>query len=169
MSDHTLGVVGLVVGILGLIAGVIGVWFAVRSDRKMKTAQEARRRAENKLLRHIAMRRLEHLRENTFAIMGKIKSREWAALADPAERLGQLVVEVQASSAKLLKPLDKDNLDAAALNIRRFIDSIPVTTPEIQATEDHVQSMLVRCRRLMEIASELAVRLDVELMQEPEE
>jgi hypothetical protein len=169
MSDHSLGILGLVVGILGLLAGIVGVWLAVRSDRKLKTAQQARRRVEKKLLRHMAVRNLENLTDNTLIIMAKIKSREWAGVAETAENLGQRVVEVRAGWSQLLEPLEKDKLDAAALNIQQFIDSAPTATPQAQPSEDDVQLMLVRCRRLAEIASEVAGRLGVELMQEPED
>lgn len=114
MSDHALGILGLIVGVLGLIVGGVGIWLAVKSDRKMKTAQQARRRVENKLLRHMAVRSLENLAETTLVILGKIKSREWAVVAESAEQLGQRVVEVRAAWSQLLEPLEKDKLDAAA-------------------------------------------------------
>jgi hypothetical protein len=169
MSDHALGILGLIVGILGLIVGGVGIRLAVRSDRKLKTAQQARRRVERKLLRHMAVRNLENLKESTLVIMGKIKQREWDAVAEAAENLGQRVVEVRAAWSQLFEPLEKDKLDAAALNIQQFIDSAPTAVPELQPSEDDLQLMLMRCRRLAEIASEVAGRLGVELMQGPED
>jgi hypothetical protein len=157
------------IGILGLIVGIVGIWLAFRSDRKMKTAQEARRRVEKKLLRHMVVRNLDSLKHSTLVTMGKIKEREWADVAESAENLGQQVVEVRAAWIQLLEPLERDKLDAAALNIQQFIDSAPTATPQTQPSEDDVQLMLVRCRRLAEIASEVAGRLGVELMQDTED
>lgn len=169
MSDHELGILGLVVGVLGLIAAGVGIWLAVRSDRKMKTAQEARRRVKDKLLRHMAVRSLENLVETSLVILEKIKSREWADVAESAEKLGQRVVEVRAGWNQLFQPLEKDKLEAAALNIQQFIDSAPPANPAAQPSEEEVKVMLVRCRRMAEISSEVAGRLGVELMQEPED
>ena len=170
-SDHssTLGILGLIVGIVGLIFGAVGTYFAVRSDRKMKTAQHAQHQVEQRLLRHMATRSLEGLTKNTLTIMGKIKRREWSDVAESAESLGQLVVEVRGAWGPLLESLEKDKLDGAAINIQQFIDSIPTAEPEAQPAERDVQLMLVRCRRLAEIASEVAGRLSVELMQRPED
>jgi len=169
VSDHWLGIFGLIVGVVGLIVGGVGTLFAVRSDGKMKTAQQAQRQVEQKLLRHMATRSLENLAENTLAIMGKIKRREWGDVAESAESLGQRVVEVRGAWTQVLEPLEKDKLDAAAMNIRQFIDSAPMAAPEAQPSEQDVHLMLVRCRRLAEISSEVAGRLSVELMQEPED
>lgn len=168
MTDHTLGILGLIVGVVGLIFGAIGIFFAVKSDRKLKTAQQAQHRVEQKLLRHMATRSLESLTENTMAVMGKIKRREWGDVTETAEVLGQLVVKTQGSWSHLFEPLEKDKLDAAAMNIQQFIDSIPMA-PGAQPTEQDVQVMLVRCRRLAEISSEVVGRLSVELLQQPED
>jgi hypothetical protein len=68
-----------------------------------------------------------------------------------------------------LEPLEKDKLDAAALSIQQFIDSTPTAETAPRPTDQEVQLMLVRCRRLAEISSEVAGRLSVELMQQPED
>jgi hypothetical protein len=169
MTDHSWAILGVIVGIAGLIIGVIGVWFAVKSERKMKTAQQAQRRVERKLLRHMATRRLENLTEDTLAVMVKIKRREWGDVAESAEILGQRVVEVRGAWSHVLEPLEKDKLDAAALSIQQFIDSTPTAETAPRPTDQEVQLMLVRCRRLAEISSEVAGRLSVELMQQPED
>lgn len=169
ISDHSLGILGLIVGVIGLVVGGIGAFFAVHSDRKMRTAQQAQRRVERKLFRHMATRSLESLRSNTITVMGKIRRREWGDVAETAESLGQLVVEARGAWSHLLEPLEKDKMDAAAMDIRQFIDSVPAAAPESQPTEQDVQLMLARCRRLAEIASEVVGRLSVELMQQAED
>lgn len=166
ITDHSLGILGLIVGVVGLVVGAVGTFFAVKSEGKMKTAQQAQRRVEQKLLRHMAARSLEGLAKNTLTIMGKIKRREWGDVAESAESLGQLMVEVRGAWSHLLEPLERDKLDAAAMNIQQFIDSIPTAAAEPQPTEQDVQLMLVRCRRLAEISSEVVGRLGVELMQQ---
>lgn len=169
MSDHALGILGLIVGVVGLAVGGIGAWYAVKSETKTKTAREAQRRVERKLLRHMATRSFENLIESTSAVMRKIRAREWGDVAESAESLGQQVVEVGGAWSRLLEPLEKDKLEAAAINIRQFIDSVPAAAPHAQPLEEDLQAMLVRCRRLAEISSEVVGRLSVELMQESEE
>jgi hypothetical protein len=169
ISDHWLGILGLIVGLVGLIVGAVGTLFAVRSDSKMKTAQQAQRQVEKKLLRHMATRSLEGLAQSTLAVMGKIRRHEWGDVAESAENLGQRLVEVRGAWTRVLDPLEKDKLDAAAMNIQQFIDSAPMAAPEAPPLEHDVQLMLVRCRRLAEISSEVAGRLSVELMQQPED
>jgi hypothetical protein len=169
ISDHFMGILGLIVGVVGVIVGAIGTFVALRSDGKMKTAQQAQRRVEQKLLRHMATRTLETLTENALAIMAKIKRREWGDVAESAENLGQRVVEIRGAWSHVLEPLEKDKLDAAAMNIQQFIDSAPTAAPEPQPSEQDVQVMLVRCRRLAEISSEVAGCLSVELMQHTED
>jgi hypothetical protein len=169
ISDHWLGILGLIAGVVGLIVGAVGTLFAIRSDWKMKTAQQAQRQVEQKLLRHMATRSLESLAQSTLAIMGKIRRREWGDVAESAENLGQRVVEVRGAWSRLLEPLEKDRMDAAAMSIQQFIDSAPTAVPQDEPPEQDVQFMLLRCRRLAEISSEVAGRLGVELMQQPEE
>ena len=169
ISDHHLGILGLVVGVIGIIIGSVGTFFAVRSDRKMKTAQQAQRRVEEKLLRHMAARNLETMRLDTLSMMGRIKTREWEVVAESSESLGQLVAEILGAWGQLLQPLERDKLDAAVMNIRQFIDSSPTAEPKSQPTEQDVQSMLLPCRRLAEITSEVIGRLNVELMQRTED
>ena len=129
-DSWSLGILGLIVGIVGLVVGAVGTYFAVRSDRTMKSAQHAQHRVEQRLLRHIA-RSLEGLTKNTLTIMGKIKRREWNDVAESAESLGQLVVEVRGAWGHLFESLEKDKLDGAAMNIQQFIDSIPTAEPRL--------------------------------------
>jgi hypothetical protein len=68
----------------------------------------------------------------------------------------------------LLQSLEKDRLDAASTNIQLFINSLPLAGREAELTEDQIQTMLARCRPLVDIASEIAGRLRVESIQQPE-
>jgi hypothetical protein len=169
ISDHWVGILGLVIGLIGLPVGIVGAWFGFRSDRKMKTAQQAQRRVEQKLFRHMATRSLEGLAKDALALTGKIRRREWDGLAESGENLSQRVLEFRGAWGVLLEPLEKDKLDAAAMNIQQFIESAPTGVPALQPSEEQIRLMLVRCRRLTEVSSEVAGRLGVELMQNTED
>ena len=70
-SDHIVGIVGLIIGVVGVVVGVIGVIFAVKSDQKMKTAREAQKAVEKKLLRHMATQGFEALASDAIAVTQK--------------------------------------------------------------------------------------------------
>ena len=57
----------------------------------------------------------------------------------------------------------------AATNVQSFIDSLPLAGREAELTEDQIQTMLARCRPLVDIASEIAGRLRVESIQQSED
>jgi hypothetical protein len=169
--DHVLGIAGLIIGVIGLIVGVIGVILAVKSDQKMKTARQAQKTVEKKLLRHMATQGFEALATGAIAVTGKIRERDWTGVAELGDTLGRRVGETRGAWQHLLEPLEKDKLDGAAASIQQFIDSIPIMgqssgPPE---PEERIQLMLARCRSLIDVASEVAGRLGVESIQEPEE
>lgn len=156
-------------GIAGLLAGIVGVGYAVKLDQKLKNAQEAEKQIERKFIHYLAAQEFEKLAVEAVAIMGKVRSREWAFVPGLADNIGPALGQVRGARNRLLQSLEKDRLDVASTNIQQFIDSLPLAGREAELTEDQIQTMLSRCRPLIDVASEIAGRLRVESIQQSED
>jgi hypothetical protein len=171
ISDHMVGIVGLIIGIVGVVIGVIGVIIAFKSDQKMKTARQAQKAVEKKLLHHMATRAFDNLAIDAIAVTTKIRERDWIVVAELGDNLGRRVGETRGAWHQLLEPLEKDMLDSAAASIQQFFNSIPIGNQvgNLQEPEENLQLMLARCRSLVNVASEIAGRLGVQSIQQHEE
>jgi hypothetical protein len=156
-------------GIAGLVAGIVGVAYAVKLDQKLRNARDAEKQIEKKFMHYLAAQEFEKLAGQAVTIMGKVRSRAWPLVPDLADNIGPALGQVRGARNRLLESLEKDRLDVASTNIQQFIDSIPLAGLEAQLTEDQIQTMLSRCRPLVDVASEIAGRLRVESIQQPEE
>jgi hypothetical protein len=165
------GIVGLIIGIVGVVIGVIGVIIAFKSDQKMKTARQAQKAVEKKLLHHMATRAFDNLAIDAIAVTTKIRERDWIVVAELGDNLGRRVGETRGAWHQLLEPLEKDMLDSAAASIQQFFNSIPIGNQvgNLQEPEENLQLMLARCRSLVNVASEIAGRLGVQSIQQHEE
>jgi hypothetical protein len=164
--DQYLGIAGLVTGVVG---AAVGVAYGVKLDQKLKTAREAEKQIEKKFMLYIAADEFRGLAIKTAGIMGNIRRLEWASVPELAYDIGPSLGQVRGAHNPLLKSLEKDRLDVAATNVQAFIDSLPLEGSEAELTEDQIQMMLVRCRPLLDVTSEIAGRLRVESMQQPED
>jgi len=137
----------------------------------MKTARQAQKIVEKKLLRHMATQGFAALASDAMAVTEKIRAGDWMVVAELGDNLGRRVGETRGAWQQLLRPLEKDKLDGAATSIQQFSDSIPIASQgnESREPEEKIQLMLARCRSLVNIASEIAGRLGVQSIQEPEE
>ena len=165
-----------ILGIAGFVAALIGVGYAVKLDRKavkldekLKSAQEAEKQIERKFMHYMAAQEFEELATKATGIMGYIRRREWAMATESADKIGPPLGLVRGGRNRLLMPLEKDRLDAAAKNIQTFIDSLPLAGREAELTEAKIQTMVLLCRPLVDIASEIAGRFHVESMQQSED
>jgi hypothetical protein len=156
-------------GTAGLVAGIVGVAYAVKLDQKLRTAREAEKRIEKKFMHYMAAQEFEELAIKAGGIMGKIRRREWALVPGLADDIGPSLGQIRGARNRLLQSLEKDRLDVAATNVQAFIDSLPLAGQEAELTEDQIQTMLSRCRPLVDIASEIAGRLRVESIQQSED
>lgn len=156
-------------GIAGLVVGIVGVALAVRLEQKSRTAQEAERRIERKFMHYMAAQEFEKLAMEAVGIMGKIRVRDWGLVPQLADKIGPALGQVRGARNRLLQPLERDRLDAAALNIQQFIDSLPLSGQEGSLTEPQIQTMVNQCRPLADVASEVAERLGVESIEQTEE
>jgi len=86
-----------------------------------------------------------------------------------AYEIGPSLGQVRGAHNPLLPSLEKDSLDVAATNVQAFIDSLPLAGSEAELTEDQIQTMLLRCQPLVDVASKIAGRLRVESMQQSED
>jgi hypothetical protein len=151
------------------MAGIVGVAYAVKLDQKLRTAREAERQIEKKFMQYMAADEFEELAIKTSGIMVDIRKLEWALVPGLAYEIGPSLGQVRGARNRLLQSLEKDRLDVAATNVQAFIDSLPLAGSEAELTEDQIQTMLLRCRPLVDVASEIAGRLRVESMQQSED
>jgi hypothetical protein len=156
-------------GIAGVVAGIVGVAYGVKLDQKLKTAQAAEKQIEKKFMHYMAAQEFEDLATKAAEIMGSIRRREWALVPGLADDIGPSLGQVRGARNRLLQSLEKDRLDVAATNVQAFIDSLPLAGSEAGLTEDQIQTMLSRCRPLVDVASEIAGRLRVESIQQSED
>lgn len=164
--DQYVGIAGLVAGVVGVAAGIVGVVYAVKLDQKLKTAQQAEKQIEKKFMHYMAAQEFEELTRKAAGMMGSIRGREWTLVPGLADAIGPSLGQVRGARNRLLQSLEKDRLDVAATNVQAFIDSLPLAGHEEELTGDQIQTMLLRCRPLIDVASEIAGRLRVESMQQ---
>lgn len=155
-------------GVAGLVAGIVGVAYGVKLDQKLKTAQEAEKQIEQKFMHYMAAQEFTALAEEVGEIMDNIRRRDWGLVTGSANKIGPSLGQVRGGRNRLLASLEKDRLDAAAINVQAFIDSLPLAGGEADLAEDQLQRMLWQCRPLVDIASEIAGRLRVESMEQSE-
>ena len=75
-------------GVAGLVAGVIGVGYAVKLDQKVRTAEQAEKQIERRILHYMAAPEFEELAKKAAAMMGYIRRREWALVPGLADDMG---------------------------------------------------------------------------------
>jgi len=165
-SDQYLGIAGLAAGIIGV---AVGVAYGVKLDQKLRTAQEAEKQSERKFMHYMAAQEFEELAIKAAGIMGNIRRSEWALVPGLADKIGPSLGQVRGARNRLLESLEKDRLDVAAANVQAFIDSLPLGGHEAELTAEQIQTMLSRCRALVDVASEIAGRLRVESIQQSED
>ena len=86
-----------------------------------------------------------------------------------ADKVGASLGQARGARNRLLESLEKDKLDAAATNIQQFIESLPLAGGEAELTEEQIQTMLSRCRPLVDVANEISGRMRVESILQPED
>ena len=154
-------------GIAGLIVGLVGVGLSVRSDQKMKTAEKAKAQVERKFMQYMASQEFSKLAADGIALARAVRTGEWNAVADLAGKLSPALSETRGARTRLLGALERDKLDVAVADIQRFIASVPLNGAA-QVANVQLQSMILQCQGLADLASELAGRLSVESMSESE-
>jgi hypothetical protein len=164
--DQYLGIAGLVTGVVG---AAVGVAHGVKLDQKLKTAREAEKQIEKKFMHYMAAQEFGELAIKVAGITGHIRRGEWAVVPELADKIGPILGQVRGERNRLLQSLEKDRLDAAATNVQDFIGSLPLAGHEAELTGDQIQTMVSRCRPLVDVASEIAGRLRVESIQQPED
>lgn len=157
------------VGIGGFIVGIVGVGYAVKLDQKLKSARQAERQIEKRFMHYLAAQEFDELAMKAAVLMGKIRRREWDSVPELADAIGPSLGRARGARNRLLESLEKDRLDVSATNIQQFIDSLPLAGGEVELTEVQIQTMLLRCRPLVDIASEIAGRLRVDSIQQTED
>src|SRR5579872_738757 len=155
--------------IAGLVVGSVGVAVGFRSDQKMRTARQAEKEIERKFVYYTAAQEFEELANEANRTIGKMRGREWKLVAELADRVGLLLGLVRGARTRLLEPLERDKLDGAAISIQQLSESLALVDDDAEVPAEGMQTMLSRCRALVEVASELAGRLRVESMQLPED
>lgn len=168
LTDHSLGVLGLVVGVLGLAAGIIGIVFTIRSEQKVRTAREATRRVERKFKQYMAAQDFQKLATDGLALMQDVTTGAWQSASTAANRIGSDLLKARGGHTILLSNLERDKLDVAVAEFQQFILSLP-QAGHAQPTGEQIQTMVSRCLTLAHTASELSGRLGVESMSESEE
>lgn len=151
--------------IAGLAVGIVGVFIAIRSDQKMRTAQAAEAQIEKKFMHYMAAQEFEKLASDAVSVMARIRRSEWASAAQLTDNMAPALGMARGARNRLLEPLEKDMLDAAAANVQQFMYSLPVAGGAQEISEDRIQMMLSRCRTLVDVASEISGRLRVESIQ----
>jgi hypothetical protein len=157
-----------VIGVLELLAGITGIILAVRSDRKFKTAEQARKRVERRFKQYMASQEFQKLATDGLALMQDITTAAWQSATTAASRIGADLLKARGAYAPLMTPIEQDRLDVAAAEFQQFILSLP-QAGQPQPTVGQTQDMISRCLAVAHTASELGGRLGVESMSEPEE
>ncbi len=139
------------IGVLGLLVGIIGIFLAVRSDRKLRTAEQARKRVERKLKQYMAAQEFQKLATDGLGLMREVTAGAWQSATTMANRIGADLLKTRGGHAPLLTTLERDKVG------------------QPQLTAQQTQAMISPCLTLAHTASELAGRLGVESMSEPEE
>ena len=156
------------IGVLGLLVGIIGIILAVRSDRKLKSAEQAKKRVERKFEQYMAARQFDKVATDGLALMQQIRTAGWQSASAAANTIGTDLLKARGAYARLLTGLEQDKLDVAVAEFQQFIISLP-QAGQPQPTSQQIQTMVSQCLVLVLTASELGGRLGVESMSESEE
>lgn len=157
-----------VIGVVELLFGLTGIFLAVRSDRKLKTAEQARNRVERKFKQYMAAQEFEKLATGGLTLIQEVRTANWQSGITAGSRIGADLLKTRGAYAPLLTHLERDKLDVAAAEFERFILSLP-QAGQPQPTAAQTQAMILQCFTLAQTASELGGRLGVESMSESEE
>lgn len=168
LTDHTIGLLGFLVGLLGVIVGLVGVVLAVQSNRKLKTAEQAKARVERKFNEYMGAQEFKKLAIDGLLLIQDTRSANWPSVAVTAGRVSLDLLQARGARSRLLSSLERDKLDAAVTAMQSFNLSLPLAAgPPI--TNDQIQTMILQCQQLADLASELAGRLSVKSMSQSEE
>jgi len=154
------------IGVLELVTGVVGIILAVRSERKLRTADEARKRVERKFKQYMAAHEFQKLATDGLGLIQDVRTAAWQSAATAANRIGADLLKGRGAHALLLTHLERDKLVVAVGELQQLILSLPLGQP--QPTAQQTQAMVSQCLTLVHTASELGGRLSVESMSEEE-
>ena len=161
LLDHILGVLGFLVGLAGL-------GYAVRSDRKTRTAERERSRIERKFRQYIATQEFRNLTLSANALIQEVRASAWASVANASNSIGAALLQARGAHATLLNPLERDKVDVAVADFQQFLISVPLQE-QTSVSEDQTKLMILKCMMVASTSSEIAGRLSVESISEPEE
>jgi len=167
LSDHTIGLLGLIIGIVGLPIGIYGIYLALQSDRKLKTAQQAKDRIERKFNQYLGAQEFKGLAVDGLAIIQAVRKGDWPAVAMKAGLVNLDLPQARGARSRLLTSLESDKLDAAVAAMRRLNVSLPLA--DQPPSNEQIQTMILQCQELVDLAGDLAGRLGVESMSEIED
>lgn len=157
-----------IIGLLELLIGTVGIVLAVRSERKLKTALQAKARVERKFTQYMGAQEFQKLAINGLAIIQDIRNGAWPSVAVTAGTVNLDLLQARGARGRLLSSLERDKLDAAVNAMQHFNLSLPLAA-QPPMTNEQIQTMILQCQELVDLASELAGRLSVESMSELEE
>lgn len=157
-----------VIGVLELLVGITGIILAVRSERKLRTAEQARKRVERKFKQYMAAQEFEKLATGGLTLIQDVRTASWQSGSTAGSRIGADLLKARGAYAPLLTALERDKLDVAVAEFQQFIVSLP-QGGQPQPIAAQTQAMILQCLTLAHTASELGGRLGVESMSESEE
>ncbi len=160
---------GFVVNILGLLVGIGGVALAIRSHLKLRSARQAVRVTEEKLLHYMASEQFRDMSRDAADLQALLRSRDWLSAAKLASDLQLSLGGGLGGWDHLLSGPERDKIEVARTQVNELVESLPLGAAAEPITDDAIRNMIAQCRFVMDIASEVAGRFSVKYLREPGE
>lgn len=160
---------GFILNALGLIVGFVGIGIAVLSSRKLKDARAAKKSTQNKLFCHIAAEQFNEMSRKTVAIEMLLRSNNIERVPEVATELQLSLGNAMGSWTNLLKGPEIDKIEVANGHIIHILELLPLGGAEAQVQQDRLQEIIGFSRFIGAVTAEIAGRLRVANLIEPEE
>ena len=157
---------GFIINLAGLVVGTVGVGLAVHSNSKLRTAREAVKAAERKLFCHMAAEDFGEIARQASEVIPLVGRRDWNLLPKLAIDVSNSLGDAKGRWEYILKPLDRDQLDAAIDSIQNFGAAVPGLTQRGDLTDAEMRAIIGTWQTLLSISSYLSGRLRRQHLQD---
>jgi hypothetical protein len=150
----------------GLIVGIVGVGLAVRSHSKLRTARQAVKAAERKLFCHMAAEDFGEIARQASEVIPLLGRRDWNSLTKLSTEISRSLGDAKGRWEYMLKPLDRDQLDAATENIQDFSIAVPGLMQHEEIVELEIRAIISTWQTVLSVSSYLSGRLRRQYLQD---
>ncbi|MHB8524618.1 MAG: hypothetical protein ACYDD2_00450 [Candidatus Acidiferrales bacterium] len=160
---------GFIINFMGLVVGIGGIALAVRSNQKLKSARQAKLATQKKLFSHMASDQFNSIGRIASEIAGNISTKDFVHATRLATELQLNLANAIGSWGSLFSGTETDTVDTAKRDADSLLQTLQTLgDAQVIQVETH-RDMVGWSRFIMAVAGEIAGRLKVANLAEPEE